>query len=66
MKPNDETKRDPHPLCSIILTVIGIAIMAGSFRYEIGSFESPGAGFVPFFSGLAMAVFSAIPLMQSF
>jgi hypothetical protein len=65
MKPSDETKRDPHPLCSIILTVIGIAIMAGSFRYEIGSFESPGPGFVPFFSGLAMTIFSAIPILQS-
>jgi putative tricarboxylic transport membrane protein len=65
MKPNDATKPDPHPICSIVLMVIGIAIMAGSFRYEIGSFESPGAGFVPFFSGLAMTVFSAIPLLQS-
>jgi putative tricarboxylic transport membrane protein len=66
MKPTDTAEREAHPICSVVLMVIGIAIMAGSYRYEIGSFESPGAGFVPFYSGLAMAIFSAVPLLQSF
>ena len=59
------SRQEPHPAGSIVLIIIGLAIMVGSFRYEFGSFETPGAGFLPFFSGLAMAVFAAIPFLQS-
>ena len=45
--------------------VSGIAIAIGSLRYGWGSFESPGAGFVPLLSGTAIALFSAITLVQS-
>jgi putative tricarboxylic transport membrane protein len=51
--------REEHPIMSVILMFIGIAIMGGSLRYGFGSFENPGAGFLPFFTGLFITVFSA-------
>jgi len=51
--------REEHPTMSVILMVIGIAIMSGSVRYTVGSFEEPGAGFLPFFTGLFITAFSA-------
>jgi putative tricarboxylic transport membrane protein len=45
--------------------VFGAAVAIGSLRYGWGSFDSPGAGFLPFFSGAAIAGFSAIPFLQS-
>lgn len=65
MKEIEATKRDVHPIGSMILLAMGLAIMAGSLRYEFGSFETPGGGFMPFFAGLSMAFFASIPLGQS-
>ena len=61
----DVSKRESHPIGSLILMASGAAIMLWSLHYEFGDFETPGAGFLPFFAGLAMAVFSAIPFLQS-
>lgn len=65
MKSDEGTKLDAHPIGSIVLVITGLAIAMGSLRYEFGSLETPGAGFFPFFTGLSMAFFSAIPLLQS-
>jgi putative tricarboxylic transport membrane protein len=51
--------REEHPIASVILMLIGIAIMGGALRYKFGSFENPGAGFLPFFTGLFITAFSA-------
>jgi putative tricarboxylic transport membrane protein len=59
------TKQEEHPTVSLILMAVGLAIAVGSLGYGWGSFDSPGAGFLPFFSGAAMAGFSAITLLQS-
>jgi putative tricarboxylic transport membrane protein len=40
-------------------------VAIGSLRYEFGSFDNPGAGFVPFFTGVAIAAFSAITILQT-
>jgi putative tricarboxylic transport membrane protein len=45
--------------------VFGVAVAIGSLRYGWGSLDTPGAGFLPFFSGVAIAGFAAIPFLQS-
>ena len=59
------TKQEEHPTISVVLLVLGGAIAIGSLRYEWGTLDSPGAGFLPFFSGVAIAGFSALTLLQS-
>ena len=56
--------REEHPIVSVILLSTGLGIMVGSFRYGFGSFERPGAGFLPFFAGLSFALFEAITLLR--
>jgi putative tricarboxylic transport membrane protein len=45
--------------------VLGAAIAIGALRYDFGSLENPGAGFLPFFAGLSIAAFSAITFLQT-
>jgi putative tricarboxylic transport membrane protein len=59
------TRREKHPIVTLILVALGLVIMFGSLRYGFGSFEAPGAGFLPFFAGLFMAAFSTIELLHS-
>lgn len=56
--------REEHPIMSVILMLFGIAIMAGSLRYTFGTFDNPGAGFLPFFTGLFITGFSVLTLLQ--
>ncbi|MCX5819795.1 MAG: tripartite tricarboxylate transporter TctB family protein [Deltaproteobacteria bacterium] len=65
MKSKENTNLESHPLGSIVMVIIGLTVTVGSFHYGFGSFEEPGAGFVPFFSGVCMASFAAIPLIIS-
>jgi putative tricarboxylic transport membrane protein len=65
MKSKEATKLDAHPIGSIVLVIIGLAITVGSFRYGFGSFEEPGAGFLPFFTGICTIFFASIPLISS-
>ena len=65
MKSDEGTKRDAHPIGSIVLVTVGLAVALGSLGYDFGTLDTPGAGFLPFFSGLTMAVFAAIPMVQS-
>lgn len=57
MKSNEVTKLDAYPVGSIILLIFGLAIAVWSIHYGFGSFEEPGAGFLPFFTGISMAFF---------
>jgi putative tricarboxylic transport membrane protein len=59
------TRQEEHPTVSVVLLVFGGAIAVGSLKYGWGTLDSPGAGFLPFFSGSAMAGFSVITLLQS-
>ena len=65
MKAYEVPKREAHPLATVVFMILGLAVMFGSLRYDFGSLETPGAGFLPFFSGLSMAIFSAIQFLQS-
>jgi len=58
-------KRGEHPIISVILLMIGLLIMGGGLHYNLGALEQPGAGFLPFFSGLFVTVFSAATLFQN-
>ena len=43
----------------------GMAVALGSLRYGFGSFDNPGAGFLLFFAGAAIAGFSAFTFFQN-
>ena len=55
---------EQHPVASLVLMALGLAILAGGLHYRWGSLDNPGAGFVPFIAGAAMAGFSAITLLR--
>ena len=59
------TAKEEHPIASVVLLLLGLAIGVGGLHYGWGSLDNPGAGFVPFLAGAAMAGFSAITLVQS-
>jgi len=44
---------------------VGAIIAVASLRYGLGSFDSPGTGFVPFWAGLAVSLFSCIGLVHA-
>ena len=48
MKNNDQR-------ASVVWFVVGLAIAFYSIKYGLGKLSSPGPGFVPFLSGLAIA-----------
>ena len=57
-------EKGENPIPSAILLGIGLVVAAGSLRYGFGSFEDPGPGFLPFFSGAVMAAFAAAILIR--
>ncbi len=63
--PKGRSAPEAHPATSVVLMVAGAAIAIGALRYDFGSFDTPGAGFLPFFAGLAIAGFSAITFFQT-
>ena len=44
--------------------VVGTIIAVASIRCRLGTLDSPGTGFLPFLSGLAISFFSLIGLVQ--
>lgn len=59
MKNNDQRS-------SIIWLVIGLAIAVYSGKYGLGSMSSPGPGFLPLISGLAIAGLAVVVFFQQF
>lgn len=57
MKNNDQRS-------SIFWLAIGLAIALYSMKYGLGKFSSPGPGFMPFLSGLALAGLSLVVFLQ--
>lgn len=64
MTVTQERAKGENPIPTAILLGIGLVIAGGSLRYGFGSFEDPGPGFLPFFSGAVMAAFAAATLIQ--
>jgi putative tricarboxylic transport membrane protein len=51
---------------SVVWLIVGICIILNIlFSYRLGSFNSPGAGFMPFLAGLAMCFFAFAALVQA-
>ena len=44
--------------------VLGIIIALSSVRYDLGTLDSPGTGFLPFLAGLAISFFSILGLVD--
>ena len=57
MKNNDQRS-------SVLWIAIGLAIAVYSKKYGLGTFSSPGPGFVPFLSGLAIALLALVVFLQ--
>ncbi|HSR12417.1 MAG TPA: tripartite tricarboxylate transporter TctB family protein [Thermodesulfobacteriota bacterium] len=57
MKNNDQRS-------SLVWLAIGAAIIAYSGKYGLGTLSSPGPGFVPFLSGLAVAGLALLVFLQ--
>jgi hypothetical protein len=51
---------------SLFWLVIGLAIALYSRKYGLGTFSSPGPGFLPFVSGAAMALLALVVFFQQF
>lgn len=66
MAPARASAKEEHPIASAVLLVFGLAVAWRSLHYGWGSLDNPGAGFVPFLAGAAMAGFSAYTLVRSF
>jgi putative tricarboxylic transport membrane protein len=49
---------------SLFWLAIGLAIAFYSRKYGLGTLSSPGAGFLPFLSGLAMALLALVVFVQ--
>jgi putative tricarboxylic transport membrane protein len=64
MAGKQKMEKGENPIPSAILLGIGLVVAAGSLRYGFGSFEDPGPGFLPFFSGAVMAAFAAAILIR--
>lgn len=45
---------------SVLLSILGIAVMAGAVQLGIGSLQQPGAGLFPFFTGVMIAAFATV------
>lgn len=56
---------EEHPIGSLALMAVGLSVMVGDLRYGFGTFDNPGAGFLPFFAGLLIFVFSVVTFVQS-
>ncbi len=51
---------------SLFWLVIGLSIVLYSGKYGLGTFSSPGPGFLPFMSGAAMVLLALIVFVQQF
>jgi len=52
-------------LSGTVWFILGLAVCLGSLQYKLGTPASPGTGFMPFLSGLAICFFSGIGLIHS-
>lgn len=58
-------KANNDQVCAIVWLGIGVAIVIASVQYSLGTLNSPGIGFLPFLSGLAISFFSLIGIIIS-
>jgi putative tricarboxylic transport membrane protein len=49
----------------LIWVLLGIGICIGSIKLKVGDFHTPGAGFLPFFSGALLAIFGLVLMLSA-
>ncbi len=49
-------------VCGLAWLVLGIGLCIGALRLSLGSFNNPGPGFTPFFSGSFLSLFGMVLL----
>ncbi len=52
-------------ITAAVWLAIGAIITIASYRYGLGMLNSPGTGFMPFLSGIAISLFSCIGLVNA-
>ena len=52
-------------LSSGVWFMLGLAVCLGSLQYKLGTPASPGTGFMPFLTGVAICFFSGIGLIHA-
>jgi putative tricarboxylic transport membrane protein len=52
--------KNPDQLSSLFWLIVGVGISAGSVKYGVGNFLSPGAGFITFFAGIVLSLLSVL------
>jgi hypothetical protein len=57
--------RHPDQYASIFWFLLGGAVTISSFYYGVGSFSTPGPGFITFFAGAILTLLSLILLISS-
>jgi putative tricarboxylic transport membrane protein len=57
--------KNPDQGSSLFWLAVGIGIAAGSIKYGVGDFLSPGAGFITFFAGALLSLLSAVLFIKS-
>ena len=45
--------------------ILGVAVCFESWNLKIGTFKSPGPGFLPFWAGVFLGLFSLVSLLQT-
>lgn len=53
-------------ISSIILILLAIVVCIASVRIGLGTFHSPGSGFVPFFAAVFLGLFSVPTLIKAY
>ena len=57
--------RKPDLTSGIFFLLFGIFVISYSPRFDLGTLNRPGSGFMPFLSGLLICTFSILILIQS-
>lgn len=52
-------------ISGLFLFLVSVAICAGSLRLDVGTPNAPGSGFFPLVTGLVLAAFSIVILVQA-
>ncbi len=66
MAKDEPSNPEPFPVDCLVLAGVGLGIMLGGLKYGFGSFDNPGAGYLPFFAGCFVALFSVFSFFRSF
>jgi len=50
----------------LIWMILAVSVCIGSFKLDLGTFQKPGPGFMPFLAGSVLGLFSLILILSTF